>query len=597
MDWKYCDQLFKYLFETFLKTFPHSFFTKMDLLSYVKDLRDRLRESGVANDSVQCIILGILAKAVTKSKSEKLKELKCQISDDLLYENLTLLSPKDAKDKISNYDGISSLSSSLRPLLGYEFTWKMKDDVDFTNFMESIKKLDLNLHRDKDVIGTIYEEFLSTGGKGKDLAQFFTDRRVIDHMVKLLDPKPLEFMCDPACGSGGFLISYLRHTNYKGTAFGFDTDSFVSSLAKINILLDSDEIGSIRNIDRRDSLINGLDRYFEIILANIPFGLSCDPERCHGSIRWGTDTKEAEIMFIRLIMVHLASGGRAGVIVPDGVLFHDDIASISTRKVLITRFNLQRIIKMKGKFFTNTGIQPSILIFSNNGSTTEVQYTELSEKGESLIARISVEIIIENNYNLLLSDLSRGDPKLDLPMVKEWTTLGKIAVTQAGKFNKSSMSELGIYPFYSAGRDNPAGKHESYCFDFPEYILIATGGGIGEKTGLGRTYLLGGKSASTNHVRAIIVRDINFLTKFIHYYLMVNLIHMKQASRGATVLRNNRVSDLIEFPIPILSLEQQKLFIDKMEHPDGIVDVGEEIISLEEDISELIESKKSLFCL
>ena len=245
-----------------------------------------------------------------------------------------------------------------------------------------------------DILGWVYEQHLGKGSGGsamRDLGQFFTDRFICDYMVDLCKPgfksKGVpESICDPSMGTGGFLTSYMKFykNNYTDNPVnwsvqnkeihGCDTDQKVAGVARLNLFMESG--GSVAsNLLLRNSLNEDLIQSgYDLILANMPFGLKgiIHAECCERVKALKIRGTKSEPLFLQVMMVSLNRGGRCAVVVPDGMLVNGSSCHDETRKYLLDHFELKRVIKMKGQFFMNTGIQPSILFFENTGKPTSV---------------------------------------------------------------------------------------------------------------------------------------------------------------------------------------------------------------------------------
>jgi restriction endonuclease S subunit len=256
-----------------------------------------------------------------------------------------------------------------------------------------------------DLLGYVYEQHLKTGAAHpRDLGQFFTDRSICRYMTELCRPGfkapgiP-ESVCDPTMGTGGFLAAWRRYyaEHFPGAVdwkvqqkevFGDDTDARVAGVARLNMFLESR--GAVfENLANRDSLHEGLPRTgFDVILANMPFGLKglkhvdCCARVKDLKIR-GT---KSEPLFLQLLMVSLNPGGRCAVVVPDGVLINGAALHVDTRQYLLEHFELRKVMGLKGNFFANTSIQPSILFFANTGEPTKVvEFCELEKRDDGTL--------------------------------------------------------------------------------------------------------------------------------------------------------------------------------------------------------------------
>ena len=256
---------------------------------------------------------------------------------------------------------------------------------------------------DRDTKGDLYEYMLSKLTTAGTNGQFRTPRHIIKMMVDLMQPKPDDTICDPACGTAGFLVAageYLRdhhddlfhnealkkHFNEKLFS-GFDFDSTMLRIASMNMMLHGVENPGI---ERRDALANSaadIEDAFTLILANPPFKGSLDEETVAKDLLRTVKTKKTELLFIALMLRLLKPGGRCAVIVPDGVLFGSSKAHLDLRKALVDGHKLEAMISMpSGVFKPYAGVSTGILIFTktNSGGTDHVWFYDMQTDGFSL---------------------------------------------------------------------------------------------------------------------------------------------------------------------------------------------------------------------
>ena len=254
---------------------------------------------------------------------------------------------------------------------------------------------------DLDMQGDLYEYMLlklSSAGKN---GQFRTPLHIIDMMVELVQPTPDDFICDPACGTAGFLVSsaqYLREhyedtmtpeqwQYFAGPMFtGFDMDRTMLRISAMNLMLHS-----ITNpdIDYKDSVSkqNSIRSKYTVCLANPPFKGTVDAESINDDLKAVTNTKKTELLFLALFLRMLKTGGRCACIVPDGVLFGSSKAHQSIRKELIENHQLRAVISMpSGVFKPYAGVSTAVLVFTKTGAggTDKVWFYDMKADGFSL---------------------------------------------------------------------------------------------------------------------------------------------------------------------------------------------------------------------
>lgn len=280
-----------------------------------------------------------------------------------------------------------------------------------------------------DIQGDLYEYMLGKLATAGQNGQFRTPRHIIQMMVELLKPTPDDVICDPACGTAGFLVAaadYIRReyedtmTQEQWDAFasstftGFDTDSTMLRISAMNLMLHSI---SNPEIDYKDSVSkqNSISSKYTIILANPPFKGTVDAESINDNLKAVTNTKKTELLFLALFVRMLRKGGRCACIVPDGVLFGSSKAHQSIRKELIENHQLQAVISMpSGVFKPYAGVSTAILIFTKTGAggTDNVWFYDMKADGYSLddkrseIADNDIPDII-NRFNNLDEEVNR----------------------------------------------------------------------------------------------------------------------------------------------------------------------------------------------
>lgn len=322
---------------------------------------------------------------------------------------------KHVRDKV--FDFLRDLGSDTST-----FTQHMQDAVFIipkaSLLQEAVKIID-DMHiaeQNIDVQGDLYEYLLmqlTTAGKN---GQFRTPRHIIRMMVKLVDPKVGDRICDPAAGTGGFLVNAYEHILESNTSpnvleyddegkphhligdiiadkkllkflksqalTGYDFDATMTRIGAMNLMLHGIDNPNFRYTDTLSKSFVEKGQY-DVILANPPFKGSIDKSDINE--RFSTKTTKTEMLFIELMYDLLVTGGRCGVIVPDGVLFGTSNAHIATRKILIDRCKLEGVISMpSGVFKPYAGVSTAVLIFQKGGTTDNVWFYDMEADGFSL---------------------------------------------------------------------------------------------------------------------------------------------------------------------------------------------------------------------
>ena len=257
--------------------------------------------------------------------------------------------------------------------------------------------------RDRDTNGDLYEYMLSKIASAGANGQFRTPRHIIGLMVEMTAPGPQDEICDPACGTAGFLVAageYIRrnhaaamhdvlhsHHFHNSMFHGYDFDSTMLRIGSMNMLLHGVENPDIRYRDSLSESAGGDAEKYSLILANPPFAGSLDYETTAKDLLAIVKTKKTELLFLALFLRLLKPGGRAAIIVPDGVLFGSSKAHKDLRRILVENQQLQAVVKLpSGVFKPYAGVSTAILFFTktNSGGTDNVWFYDVQADGMSL---------------------------------------------------------------------------------------------------------------------------------------------------------------------------------------------------------------------
>ena len=544
--------------------------------SAVVRIRDILRGPGVAitgMDSMRHICLYLLSRYMTKDKVKYLS-----VPDEFAWENLieTAQTKNGGVQKALDcffHKETDCLVNHFDRLFGTEnFSFDIKNPAKHKEMLEILDKVNMEgVDCQMDILGWVYEQHLKTGSSAaRDLGQFFTDRFICDYMVALCKPgfksKGVpESVCDPSMGTGGFLTSYMKfykkHHADKSVDWsiqnkeihGCDTDPKVAGVARLNLFMESGGNRAV-NLRTHDSLYGDLTQTgYDLILANMPFGLKGikHADCCERVNKLKIRGTKSEPLFLQLMMVSLNRGGRCAVVVPDGMLVNGSTCHDDTRKYLLDNFELKRVIKMKGQFFMNTGIQPSILFFENTGkSTSFVEFWDVIKGANGEIEETMVLSVPRVKFDTSCSfDMRRyqevkavANPA-GFPMVK----LSDICDLLSGSANRDNDS--GDIPFFASS--GLVGMRDRSNYN-GEFVITARTQAIGSVS-----YYNGKLWASDNTI-LLKNKDTSKLSmRFVYYSLTLNKdIFTKIAHTGCIPLI--RKSDLGESKILLPSLETQQ---------------------------------------
>lgn len=357
---------------------------------------------------------------------------------------------------------------------------------------------DLPLDRG-DTKGDLYEYLLSKLTTAGINGQFRTPRHIIRLMVELMDPQPTDRICDPACGTAGFLVETYDHllrqyssdagretkvvdgeevTTYSGDLLqpyrqhvdtdmfhAFDFDATMLRIATMNLVMHGVAEPDVHYQDtlseafeeRHPKAANG---GFDLILANPPFKGSLDEQDVAADLLRVVKTKKTELLFIALILRMLKTGGRSATIVPDGVLFGSSKAHVQLRKHLIDDNQLEAVISLpSGVFRPYAGVSTAIIVFSKGGRTENVMFYDLTADGFSLDDKRA----------------KIGDGKGDLPDVlakyQQWCTREGSFADRTGKAFEVSAEDIRAQGFDLSITRYKLQVHASVKHEDPKTIL------------------------------------------------------------------------------------------------------------------------------
>lgn len=368
-----------------------------NISGFVKRLRDIMRSDPGINGDAQRIeqIAWLLFLKVYSAKEEEWKandknyvsiipeEIQWKnwaqknglTGDDLLkFVNETVF-PKLKEIKVSK-------DTEIRKAIVYttfaDANQYMKDGVSLRQVVNVIDEIDFSDYEESHAFGEIYESILKELQSAGSSGEFYTPRAVTDFMAQMIQPEIGEKMADFACGTGGFITSWLKELEnkvvtaddqkkYADSVYGIEKKQFPYMLCVTNLLLhDVDNPKVYHDNSLQYDVLNYTDDdKFDVILMNPPYGGS---EKADIKNHFPDDLASSETadLFMSVIMYRLKKNGRAAVIIPDGFLFGNDNAKNSIKKKLLTEFNLHTIVRLPGSVFSPyTSITTNILFFTN----------------------------------------------------------------------------------------------------------------------------------------------------------------------------------------------------------------------------------------
>lgn len=263
----------------------------------------------------------------------------------------------------------------------------MKDGVYLRQVIDVIDEIEFDDVKESRAFGFVYEEILKDLQAAGSSGEFYTPRAVTDFMALMIQPKLGERMADFACGTGGFITSWLGQLSkqvtdtdaqkqFDDSIYGIEKKPFPYLLCVTNMLLHDIEVPKIyhENSLKHNLLDYTEDDKFDVILMNPPYG-GHEDKSIQGFFPDDLASSETADLFMSVIMYRLKKNGRAAVVVPDGFLFGLDNAKVAIKKKLLTEFNLHTIVRLPSSVFSPyTSISTNLLFFDNTKPTEDVWY-------------------------------------------------------------------------------------------------------------------------------------------------------------------------------------------------------------------------------
>ena len=381
-----------------------------NISSFVKRLRDIMRADPGINGDAQRIeqIAWMLFLKVYDSKEEEWKVLNKNyasiIPEEIQWKNWA--HEKKAGDGLSGDELLNFVNNKVFPKLKSLAVSKeteirkaivkttfedannyMKDGVSLRQVINVIDEIDFSDYEESHAFGEIYETILKELQGAGSAGEFYTPRAVTDFMAKMIDPKIGEKMADFACGTGGFITSWLKALEekiktaddqkaYASSVYGIEKKQFPYMLCVTNLLLhdvDSPKIYHDNSLIY-DVLNYGEDDRFDVVLMNPPYG-GTEKQDVKNHFPADLASSETADLFMSVIMYRLKKNGRAAVILPDGFLFGSDNAKVAIKTKLLNEFNLHTVVILPASVFAPyTSITTNILFFDNTKPTEETWF-------------------------------------------------------------------------------------------------------------------------------------------------------------------------------------------------------------------------------
>jgi type I restriction enzyme M protein len=568
------------------------------------DLRNKEGITGM--NAMHHINLVLLMRALSKEKCKKIG-----LDSKYSFEELKDLSAKDLFKKVYNQENRENcwlFNIWKINELGFnkDIPFEIKKEITLHSLFCRAKTIDTKYMFNKtDIIGDIYESFIKREGKTmKDLGQYFTDRDLIDYLVRLTEPKVIdghiESIYDGASGTGGFLtqsIGYLNK-NFKDidwrtnshNIYGIDINRNTFALLKLNMFYTIGEI--MPNLSMNDSLTTESTKVggYDVILMNPPFGIKglkyTDMNSNISNLK--INGTKGEILFLQNCMVNLADGGRCCIVVPDGVLFNSTKMYKETRKYLLENFELEKVIKVGvGEFFKNTGVKTDVLFFKKSGeSTKNVKFVQVNKVGNVIeevpLMDVSIDKIKENDYSLNMNLYK----DVDLNINKEFDNfkISELFKFKGGKLSATKSSNTGEYEVISVSNKR---THNNFTNEGKTLAICGHGGGTP------KIQFTENKCILSTLMYDIVPINEDIINKkyFFYYFKFINEEIKKNCLKGACQPSLNfDVFNKLKIPLP--HIEVQERIVEQLDniYANEIENSKQTIEGLEKSIENIMKN-------
>jgi type I restriction-modification system DNA methylase subunit len=544
-----------------------------------------------------------------EDKYENSDTLLPQLLNFARFSNMVLSKEDDLPRRMKMlWDGILSVHPDTSRIFKTGKGFDIVNQSTYKRLIDKFASFDFE-HLDRDILGHAYENMIKHAMVGKVLGQFFTPTLMKNLMIKIANPRlfedgTCETVYDPTMGTGGFLISTLRHFMKQGIQMNWDfirnegiggkeihSDTYQLSVS--NMMICSG--GFCNSLEFGDSIRNPTLKKFDVILANPPFGINglkydeIKHDKKDEYIPIKTDN--AVSLFLQTVIYMLKENGRCAIVLPDGQdLFSKSGAYVLIRQYLMYACDLQKVIYVNGGAFENTSIKTCILYFIKKNhqcikvhinekkkkdnrtyefvsafETKKVAFYETKIVGDELIENLLLEVPMEkletNSYSLNYSEYLKKTNK-DVVEGVVWKTLGDVCQIEKGSL-QSSKNNIGEYTFITASDDYKT--HNTYTHDCECSLLVG-----GAEGSLAKSHYYNGKFIASDLVFILRNKETNptpINHKYLYYYLNFNRDkHINDVSICCgTPKKSISLERCSKIQIPIPSLETQKEIVEYLD--------------------------------
>lgn len=479
-----------------------------------------------------------------------------------------------------------------------------------------------------DVFGDMYEHLLGTLSVAGRAGQYRTPRHIIDFIVDVVDPEKGETILDPACGTAGFLVAALEHLKnkyssddfkkqkkfpldllspeerkflFRHTLTGFDSDPSMFKFGLMNLYLHHLENPNIKRLNTLVDTAGDREKY-NIILANPPFSGAIEEDSISEDLRMGT--RSTEVLFLKFMIDHLSSNGRAGVVVPEGIIFSTSSAHKKIRKMLLEDAGLWSVVSLPaGVFYPYAGVKTSILFFDKSlvGKGKEVLFVKINNDGfslnasrnpilkndlpealkalenwkstgeveSSLVVKVPINEIknhqnLDLNPNSYLNTKPLQDSAWPLVAIKDFCKVKK-----GSSITKKAVTE-GLIPVIAGGQ-SPAYYHNEFNRE-GKTITVSASGAYAGFVNYFETPIFASDCSTIK-----VIDEQKVLPKYLFYILkgIQDKIYKLQRGGGQPHVYPG---DLEELLVPLPPLDIQKKMVDEVTIYKKVVDGAKEIV-------------------
>jgi type I restriction enzyme M protein len=507
-----------------------------------------------------------------------------------------------------------------------------KDPSTLNMFLKEINEFH---YSNSEKLGDAFEYLLSFMGSQGDAGQFRTPRHIIDFIVEIVNPQKNETMLDPACGTAGFLISSYKHILKQNTKKdlgdgltasdrkkigenlnGYDISPDMVKMSLVNMYLHKFTNPKISEYDTLSSE-DRWNEYYDVILANPPFFSPTGGITPHN--RFGVKSTKAEVLFVDYINEHLKPNGRAGIIVPEGIVFQSNNKAYKQIRKNLINSSLVGIISLPaGVFQPYSNVKTSILILNKNKNKTisDIFYIEVKKDGFSLNTnrnaisendlpevkkiisnflngkKIDKEFLVDKETILASEDLKVKPEVLEKNQNTQLISMSEMVEVENGyafkSFDMTEENKQGFLPILKIGNISKQGeinndfKYHKFKSEF-EKFLVPNNAIVIAMTGatLGKVAINNGQKLLLNQrVGKIKIKNVEKINNnYLFYFLKSEkFYHYCQSNAVGGAQGNISAKEITRFKIPVPQIEIQNQIVEELDNYQKIINGCRQVI-------------------